>query len=181
MSNEGVSAYEGMVERALELKQKDLWIEFGRSVTPWTDENNPPSPVPDDVDVDPPYLYVHATYKSLCREATDAEFAAAGDSGAVMVGTTKYLFIADADAYTQVAYFLFIKAIVDCANGYPSGTFRQTRLFSGLQAVMGHENDAWLLPSNVTGPGRLQRIYNYPPEIVTAAARKSAQIIIKSE
>ena len=180
MSDYAVTEYEGRIERILDLKNKPLWVQFGRPVTPWPDENNPPNPIPGDTDVEPPYLYVAATYKSLIRPATDAEYDAAADPDRVMVGVTKYLYVADVDAYTQSARWLYIKATIDVAAGFPAGTFRQVRLFSNLVAVLGHENDAWLLPANVTSPGTRIWTDNCPPEICTAAVRRSAYIVIES-
>jgi hypothetical protein len=180
MSDYGVTEYEGRIERILELKNKDLWVEFGRPTTPWDDENIPPSPVPGAVDVDTPYLYVEATLKTVCRPAVDNDEYVAAGANAVTVGTTQYIFVADEDAYDESARWLYVKAAIDVAGGYPSGTYRQVRLFSGLTPALGHESDAWLLPANVTDPGIRQWTDTCPPEINTAAAKKAANIIIES-
>lgn len=179
MSTHGVTEYEGRTERILELKQKELWVEFGRPTTAWDDEDNPPSPVPGAEDVDIPYLYVKATYKTLCRPASNEEYEAAG-TDAVMIGTSKYIYVADEDAYTESARFLFVKATIDVANGHPAGTFRQVRLFSDLEPLIGHETDTWLLPENVTSPGIRQWTDTCPPEICTSAARRSVLITMES-
>lgn len=180
MSTHGVSEYEGRIERILDLKNKNLWVELGRPSTPWPNENIPPSPVPGAADVETPYLYLKGTFKTLCRPAaTDQEYEAAG-ANSVMIGSSKYIFIADADAYTESARWLFVKVTVDVANGHPAGTYRQVRLFGELEAALGHESETWLLPGNVTSPGKRIWTDTCPPEIVTSAARKSALILIES-
>ena len=131
MSDYGVREYEGAIEAVVTLKQKDLWVEFGRPVTPWPlvaatppatgMVEQPPSPVPGATDVEAPYLYVRATHKSLVRPASDEEYVAAGDPGRALIGASKFILVADADAYTQSARWLYVKATIDVANGYPAG------------------------------------------------------------
>lgn len=180
MSTYGVTEYEGRIERILELKVKDLWVEFGRPTTAWENESSPPSPVPGATDVDTPYLYLKATYKTLVRSAVDnAEYEEAGGN-AVTIGAVQYVYIADEDAYDESAYWLFVKATIDVLNGHPAGAYRQVRLFSGLEPALGHETDTWLLPANVTNPGRRQWIDTCAPEITTSGSRKSAYILIES-
>ena len=45
MSAVATTTYVGRIKRALAFKGLDLWGCWGRSTTPWDDENNPPSPV----------------------------------------------------------------------------------------------------------------------------------------
>ena len=175
-----MTEYEGRVERALELKAKTLWVEFGRPSTPWDTEASPPSPTPGATDVDIPYLYVKATYKTLCREAASQQEYDDAGLDAVTINATQYVYITDEDAYDELAYFVFIRTTIDVLGvGHPAGTFRQFRLFSGLEPTMGHENDLWLLPANVSAVGKRVWVDTCPPEITSVAAKKSALIIIE--
>ena len=75
MSNFGVFEYPGRIDRAIYVGSKSLWCEFGRSNTQWPlvpatppatgMVEQPATPLPNQADIDAPYLYVKASRVSL--------------------------------------------------------------------------------------------------------------------
>lgn len=170
MSNFGVFEYPGRIDRALYVGSKPLWCEFGRPNTPWPlvpatppqtgMVERPATPLPNQVDVDVPYLYVKAARVSLVVPVTQAQYSAliASDpASATIVGGAWYQYVSNTNAFTSGAYWLYMQFVVDVSQGMPPGTFRQTRVFSDLVPQAGYEGAAWLIPSNVSQKGLEQR------------------------
>lgn len=152
----GITSYDAQVERALWIKTKSLWIAIGRT-TPWPNENLPPAEAPGDSAIAETISYVRPSVISLARPVSSG--------GDATISRQQYLFVADADAYTQYARFIYFKALFDPAEtpGLPLNTFRQSAIFSGLTPAAGHENDQWLIPADVAATGILEYSANHAP------------------
>ena len=192
MSNYGVFEYPGRIDRALYVKiNTPIWCEFGRPTTPWPlGPATPPAtgmveipttPLPNQIDVDTPYLYVRANLLSVMVPITQTQYtalAASNPGSVIIIGGLWYQFVTDVNAFTAGAYWLYAEFIVDVATGMPPGQFRQTRVFSGLVPTAGNEGAAWLVPANVSQKGLAQR-YDTNSLVVTDSSQAwTSQILI---
>ncbi len=165
----GITSYDAQVERALWIKAKNLWIAIGRT-TAWPTEQIPPSETPGTHDIDEPVAYHRPSVLSLARPVSSG--------GDVTFNGQQYAFVADVDAYTEYARFIYFKAVFDPIEdpGLPLTGFRQSCVYSGLVPAAGHESDQWLAPANVSDPGILEYIANH-----TLVSGPSAEIEIVLE
>ena len=176
----GVREYEGAIKAFLRLKQDILWLELGQPTTNWADDAAPPTPTEGATDVETPYLYVRTDLVTLCRLATnDTEYQATDPDLRITIGGVEYIFITDANAYTQATRWLLVRASVDVTAGMPAGTYRQVRLLTGLQPATGHECESWLLPAHVTSPGLREWTENVSA-VTTSSAATTAQYLLLS-
>lgn len=175
-----MTEYDGRTQRAVEFKNRTLWMEFGRPSTPWPDDASPPSPTPGETDVDIPYLYVKVADKSICRPCTEQEYEAADPDDRASVGSLQYLKVADEDAYDESARCVYCRAVVGSWD-HPAGMFRQARLYSDLVPQAGYENSTWLLPENVTDPGIRQWFDTFPRVTVAVGIQAAVQLILEME
>lgn len=158
----GITSYDAQVERTLWIKGKCLWISIGRS-TPWPavpptypePDTKTPYETPGTHVIDEPICYLRPSLITLARPVSSG--------GDVIVNGERYAFVAEPDAYTEVARFLYLRAIFDPQEyeGLSFGAFRQSAIYSGLVPAAGHENDQWLAPVNVTDPGLLEYFANH--------------------
>ena len=129
-----------------------FWIGVGRR-TAWSDENAPPDPDPTAVAIEEPIVYVRAAFVRLAKTVTIHE-------DVVHLGQ-KYAWVADADAITQGARWLYIKAELNPGlDGQPYHAFRQVGIFNNLVPATGHETDDWLAPANGASPGAIVYLCN---------------------
>lgn len=193
----GVSGYEGRVEDALELKSKDLWFCFCKNSTPWpdggdTDETKVPSHLPADADVDEPYLFVKAEYKSIARVATEEEYDAVDPSARILIRTggsdddpedppiyVRYLFIADADAYENDARWVYARTAIDASGAHPMGSFRTIKMYSGLTPGARYEGATWLLPENVEDRGVFRWGRNFTLVTASSTIKWTTHVVIE--
>jgi len=133
------------------MKTDGVWGAIGRTAA-WPDEENPP-----EVDVmahaiDTPIVYARPANMSLAKVVTTGEdFTFNG---------VKYAYVADVDAYTQAARFLFMQFEFDPSEG-PYAAFRQDGVYADLVPAVGHESDLWLAPANVSDDGILMWSANH--------------------
>ena len=166
-----VTTYASRARRALLHKMSSTyWVAIGRT-TAWDDEENPPDPSPNDTGVTEPIIYVTPTTVSLCKVVTSGE-------DITHLGT-KYEFVADEDAITEGARFLYLLARFDPTSGQPYDTFRQVGLYSNLVPASGHESDSWLAPANVSDAGLLEYIDNDVATIMTETRLEVIEIMIE--
>ena len=99
--------------------QSSLYVGIGRT-TPWDDENNPPTPVVSQITIEELIYIKKLTIKHLVQEATVYE------TPDVQVGGVDYMYILDADAYTEGSSLLYVSATILYSDIAPtSTTFRQ--------------------------------------------------------
>ena len=139
----------------------DLWVIMGQT-SEWTDENDPDSPTPGSETIVEPFVAIKPIVKTMAVEVTEEAYTALTDGfrAAVSIeGTIKYLeLVADADAYTRGARYLYIKALYDpVVAGHPAFvSFRTYYLTSALVPSAGYENATWLVPDNIDDYGLLE-------------------------
>ena len=97
----------------------------------------------------------------------------------VPVNGLYYAYVDDADAYTELARWVYGRFMVDPSSGHPTGTFRVIGIFSGLTPGAGHEAADYLLPADVDDRGILEWLDNNPPVILTTSYRHTAHIVIE--
>jgi len=144
----------GRIYDALALKTNaTLWVALGRT-TAWSDEQNPPAASPSATTIEEPIVYVKIPDEgvlSLCKRVESSED--------VVVDGTKFDYVADGNAYTENAHFLFIQADYD-GTTMPYANYRQKAIFADLTPASGHESDTWLAPANVEDEGVLLYLCN---------------------
>ena len=166
-----VTTYSGRSRRALLHKTgSTYWVAIGRT-TAWDNEESPPDPSPNDTGVTEPIIYVTPTTVALCKVVTSGE-------DITHLGT-KYEFVADEDAITEGARFLYLMTRFDPTSGQPYDTFRQVGLYSNLVPASGHESDSWLAPANVSDAGLLEYIDNDVATIMTETRLEVIEIMIE--
>lgn len=166
-----VTTYSGRARRALLHKTNSTyWVAIGRT-TAWDDEDNPPDPTPSTSAITEPIIYVTPTTVSLCKVVTSGE-------DITHLGT-KYEFVADEDAITEGARYLYMLARFDPTSGQPYDTFRQVAMYSNLVPGTGHESDSWLAPANVSSEGLLEYIDNDVATIMTETRLEVIEIMIE--
>jgi len=137
----------------LEKTNSEFWVGIGRT-TPWDDEETPPAVDLDAVDIEEPIVYVQATQTHLCKVVTTGED--------VIVAGVKYAFVADEDALTEIAEFIYmVGEFTGTVGGQPHADFRQWGVLRNLVPAAGHETDTWLAPANVEDPGILAQLENH--------------------
>ncbi|MEW6352109.1 MAG: hypothetical protein AB1646_23910 [Thermodesulfobacteriota bacterium] len=162
MSSQATTTYRARVKRALEMKNGDqLWVAMGRT-TAWPEETSPPAPLPGATDIDEAIAFGKPVLATLARIVSEAEYGQLTGQQRV----TLYLggevirlgFVADGDAMTQSARFLYYRAVFNPALGHPAGPFRQVGIFSSLVPAAGYENADVLAPAHVQDRGLLEYI-----------------------
>lgn len=133
------------------------WIAVGKQ-TAWDDDNDPPTETRLDEFVEP-IVYVKAWGVTLCKAVLSG--------GDITYKGQSYQSVADEDAITELARFLYLKAELHPAQGQPYGTYRQAAVIADIVPTVGHENDVWLAPANVQDPGLTVLIENDKPMIQT--------------
>jgi hypothetical protein len=174
----GVAGYEGLVEKALDFKAKDLWFCFGMKTTAWDDNDAPPAVLPADNSANEQYLWVQATQKTLCILVDEETYLAAASDERVTLGGVYYVFVDDADAYTNYARYLYVRCLLDTNAGLPPGTFRQVKIFSGTTQDSG-PGATWVLPENVTSNGKFRWGRNYPTRTLIQGEAWTSAVVIE--
>jgi len=107
---------------ALSLKQEvNLYIAIGRT-TPWTDEENPPTPLVTDLTIDELIYIKKITVKHLVID--DDPYDAYGPD--VEVGGYGYSYVADADAFSDSAMSVYLSQSIYFDDIAPTDTtYRQ--------------------------------------------------------
>jgi hypothetical protein len=150
----GTATYAGCVDRAVDaFNNKVFWAGLGRT-TEWDDPDVPPDLDRTTTAIEEPIVYVIPDVISLCVPVNSG--------GDVTVGGQDYAFVEAGDAFTELARFVYIKAVFnpDITFGLPYANYRQCGILSDLVPVSGHENDQWLAPANVEDAGLLQIYLN---------------------
>lgn len=170
----GITTIDSCVKQALRKKTLDVfWFALGRT-TAWANEAQPPDESAGAHAIDEPICYVLADVVSLCTPVESG--------GDVQVDGQEYAFVADVDAYTEGARFLYIHADfnVEESPGLPYAGFRQHGLYSGLTPAAGHEADVWLAPVNVQDPGQLEYYRNHPVASFGPGDPREVKLILES-
>jgi len=117
---------------ALSLKnQSYLYLAIGRT-TPWDDENNPPSPLVSQDEVEELIYIKKISIKHLVRVATVYE------TPDVEVNGIEYKYIDDEDAYTEGSYILFLTESIYYDDIAPtSTTYRQDGILLNPKDIYG--------------------------------------------
>lgn len=169
----GITTYDGRIQRALNMKNgNDLWVAVGRT-TAWTNESSPPDEDPATTAIDEAIVYVQPGVISLAKTVASGED--------VEVGGQKYAFVADGNAFTEEARYLYIKGVFDPDSnpGQPAANFRQHGLYSGLTPAAGHETEQWLAPADVSDAGLLEYYENHTVKSLGAGESREIHIVIE--
>lgn len=173
MARIGVTTYGGRVKKALAMKNGDqLWMAIGRT-TPWANETSPPSPTPGSTDIEEAICFVQPSQVSLCKEVDETTYNGLPSDQRATIAGLFFEFVADVDAYTENARFLYIRGIFDPSLGHPVDVFRQVGVFSGLIPAAGYEAATYLSPDNVDDRGLLEYIENGEYVNMTPAGPKT--------
>jgi len=167
----GACVYRGDVIQMLDIKnQHTLWIAVGRT-TAWTDEQNPPDEDLTTTDIDEIQGFKKADTVSLC--VPDA-------NGTIEFNGQKYRLVDDADAYTEVARYLYISAALRY-DQFPVVTFRQTAVYVDTVPAAGYEDNDILVPGGgqVSDNGKLYYYYNHPPRYRDASGVDIIEVVIE--
>jgi hypothetical protein len=175
----GIILYDRLVQKALELEAKDIWFAFCLETTAWYDDASPTAVVSTDNTTPEAYLFVQATYKALCKSITEEAYDLLPDEDRLLHGGAWYAYVADEDAYDELARFLYVKTTIDCTDEHPAGVFRQVKIFTGLTPTTGHESDTWLLPEDVDDNGRGAWGRNYPVRTLTTSDTWNQAVMIE--
>lgn len=165
------STYDGRARRARLHKANSVyWMAIGRT-TPWPDENKPPEFQPGDHTLDEPIVYVRPTMVSLAKLVNSGEDC--------MIGKQKYSFVADADAQSQQARFIYVKGVFNPALGMPVAGYRQRGIFTELITAAGHEDDQWLAPENVVSYGVMEYCENTDLRSLSTGEQRVIEIVLE--
>lgn len=166
----GVATYEGRIKRALNMKTDSvLWCAVGHTAV-WPGEPDPPDEDPATTAIDTPIVYVKPSSVSLCK--------AVESGGDVTIEGQQYEFVADVDAYTEGARFLYLTTTFD-PDIHPYANFRQFGVYSDLTPSVGHENDDWLAPANVDDDGVLEIYENHTVKSFGPGETRVIEIVIE--
>lgn len=136
------------------IDKEGLWFALGRT-SPWIDENKPPDPDNTASSVEEVIGYKKAALVTFVRKDPDA--------GTIIYLGERYTPITDADAASENAILILIKALIEYTE-LPATTTRQLGIFHGLQRAASVSADAVALtPSQVSDPGVLDIIDNTIP------------------
>lgn len=148
------------VENAIRfMKQKDnMYLAIGKGTTPWSNENNPPVEDPTTSQLSELIGMKKCDTVSLARKVNVGE----EPTGQVVeYDGEKWLLVNEADAYTENAHYVYIKATLRGAE-LPIGTYRQAGIHTGVQLNDGVSTTA-VLPSEIKSQGVLQFYANRSP------------------
>lgn len=149
--------------------ESTYWFGIGRTAA-WTDENDPPT-VPDDYTaIDTPIVYVKASLVKLAKIVVSGED--------IIHNGVKYAWVADEDALTELARFLYCYCeLTPGVGGQPYGTFRQTALYTDLVPATGHESDLWLAPANVEDVGNICYLANHIAVVLVESVTRAVPVM----
>lgn len=164
----GACVYSGDVAQALDLKNQHVfWVGAGRTAT-WADEQNPPDEALTTTDIDTPQAFKKADVVSLAK---------IDGGGTITFEGQTYSLVADINAYTDVARYLYVKAEFRY-DDFPLITFRQTGLYLDLTPNGGFESDDPILIANVSDNGILRYYRNHVARIRTIDTVDIVELII---
>lgn len=167
----GVTTYAGRTRRALLHKSNSTyWCAIGRT-TAWDVESAPPSPSPGATNIDEAIVFVLPSVVSLCKPVDTGEDVTVNGQG--------YAFVADVDAMTEGARFLYLKTVYNPADGIPTANFRQNAVFTELEPAAGYENNQWLAPINVSDVGVLEYLSNHLERSLGVGEQRVIETIIE--
>ena len=162
MARIGVINNYSSIKHALYMKNDcPLWIVMGQQEA-WTNEASPPSPTPGNAAVVQPIVAIRTTISSVASIVSQDVYNGLSDPNRAVViigASTVYLqLVADADAYSASAMYLWLEAMYDpIIQGMPSfSTFRTYYVVSGLIPAAGYETALWLAPTNITSYGNIE-------------------------
>ncbi len=148
----GIDNYKAGVRNALWRKQSfSYWVGIGRT-TAWPNEAVPPAHPTTNDDIEEPIVYVQPDIVSLCMPVSSGEDFTINGQG--------YALVADVDAYTEMARWIYVKALFKPSLGQPYADYRQKAIFSGLTPKGGYESETWLAPANVLDVGLVEYTHN---------------------
>jgi hypothetical protein len=156
--------YADMIDHALYRKNNQpWWLAFGRT-SAWPNEANPPDVELATADIDEAFVFVKPIVLSMARVVSEADYLALppGQGARIVVNDVASYFalVADEDAFTQFARWVYYRAELNPITGMPVASYRQVGVFVGLVPAAGYEQHAWLAPGNVQSRGRLIRLSN---------------------
>lgn len=161
MDRIGVVNYQGSVAAGLAIKDlPSVWIVLGKT-SAWTNEASPDSPLPGNTVLVEPFVAIKPIILSMSAIVTLDDYNALGSAykASVIVGDVPvYLqLVADADAYTLSARYLYIQALFDpvVTHMTTATTWRTYYGVSGLVPATGNENALWLPAANIESLGKI--------------------------
>jgi hypothetical protein len=161
MDRIGVVNYNGSVAAGLAVKAlPSIWIVLGKT-SAWVNEASPDSPLPGNNVIVEPFVAIKPIILSMSSIVTLDTYNTLGSASkaSVIVGDVPvYLqLVADVDAYTFTARYLYIQALFDpvVAQMTSATAWRTYYGVSGLIPTAGNENALWLPAANVESFGRI--------------------------
>lgn len=136
----------GRVYLAEQFLGKSLWLVGGRP-TPWTNEDNPPVPTATETSVEDPQFAKLITLSYTVYEVDETNYDLKLDQRYWQVAVGE-------DRYTNEARYLYLKFILERQTG-PNVDVRQLGVVDGVVPLPGHENNNFLLDSEVSNYGKL--------------------------
>ena len=165
----GACVYSGDVLTALSLKNNNtFWVAVGHT-SAWTDESSPPAEDLTITDIDDIQGFKKCDTVSLC--VPDA-------AGTIEFRGQNYKLVADSDAYTEVARYIYFRADLKY-DQFPVVTYRQTGLYANTTPATGYESNDILTPAEVASNGTLRYYHNHSPVYRTADSVDIIEIIIE--
>jgi hypothetical protein len=151
----GVTTVSAHVRRAIDFtNQPSVYAAIGKS-TAWPDDNIPPDPDPEAVDITEPIGY---------KKVSKNVLVVPDDLGEIEVYGVKWR---EVDAYTEKARHVWIQASFNYDEFPTNVNYRQICLFTNLVRestdLLANPGRTALLPIHVTDSGVLEYIYNDKP------------------
>ena len=138
---------------ALDLVQKysSVYFSIGQA-TAWNSNDTPPTEDPTTSIIANPIAYAQAKVATLCRPLQQGE---ATPSDAIVWGASTYVRVAQADAYSQGATYVYFETTVAKADvGSDNVSYRTTGVNVGLVPKQGVTKPV-ILPADVVSTGIL--------------------------
>lgn len=127
-----------------------MWYAIGRT-TPWSNEEVPPQEVETTTNIDSIIGFKKVTVAHLVRKMEDNETT---DSNTIEYKSQRWQIIADADALSKGARYLYTETTFD-VNELPSGMYRQVGVYYGLVKNDTSSTKVALRPNEVKDVGIL--------------------------
>lgn len=141
------------VYNALSFKNDNtFWICIAQNVTEWDDEYNPPAESADTQVLTEPISCQRVVLSDIFLVKPVSGATAPTSASEIYFDGDYYTQVDDADAYTENAHHVYMKAILN-SDEHPLVEYRQYGLFMNLVPISGYENYYILLAAQVNDYG----------------------------